>query len=199
MSKPNPDNEEFFLDLVRDGSITVSNDGVVINTKTGNRIGKNSNQHGYCAIGWRIAGTKKVRHILVHRLVFLLYGDGFSADKPFVNHKDGNKRNNHIDNLEAISNRDNIIHFFESGNKARVTEKSLLARSNQRGAKNHAAKMTINDVLLVITLSKTTDLNQRAIAEKMNVSRSIIGHILNRRKYKDVWEKIDNGELVIDV
>lgn len=49
----------------------------------------------------------------VHRLVML----AFSKEKPKeqVNHIDGNKENNHISNLEWVSNEDNRRHAVETG------------------------------------------------------------------------------------
>ena len=50
--------------------------------------------------------------VSVHRVV----ADAF-LEKPFgateVNHKDGNKHNNHVDNLEWVSQRDNFLHAVE--------------------------------------------------------------------------------------
>ena len=54
----------------------------------------------------------------IHRLVML----AFSEDKPKeqINHKDGNKHNNHIKNLEWCTNKENRIHAIETGLKNEV-------------------------------------------------------------------------------
>lgn len=57
-------------------------------------------------------GRRKVA--LVHRLV----ADAFIPNPnnlPQVNHKDGNKLNNNMDNLEWCSAQDNILHAFATG------------------------------------------------------------------------------------
>jgi hypothetical protein len=58
----------------------------------------------------------KTKSITLHRLVAQLYGDA-PADikKNQVNHKDGNKDNNHIDNLEWVTPSENMQHAMDTG------------------------------------------------------------------------------------
>lgn len=54
------------------------------------------------------------KHARVHRVVaeiYLLNPEGLSD----VNHKDGNKDNNHVDNLEWCSRKDNLLHAMRTG------------------------------------------------------------------------------------
>ncbi len=70
--------------------------------------------HGYKVID--LYKDKKRKHCKVHRLVaeaFILNDD--PENKTDVNHIDGDKSNNAINNLEWCTRRENIMHAFEKG------------------------------------------------------------------------------------
>lgn len=67
---------------------------------------------GYHVIFLR-RGEVKHRKFFVHRLV----GEHFipnPENKPIVNHKDLDKTNNHIENLEWASERENTQHYYDN-------------------------------------------------------------------------------------
>jgi hypothetical protein len=51
----------------------------------------------------------KVRYLRVHRIVALAFIPN-SSQKEYVNHIDGNRRNNHVDNLEWVTPKENNLH-----------------------------------------------------------------------------------------
>lgn len=70
------------------------------------------NEWGYLWVTLTKDGMRK--HHKVHRLVaqaFLQKDDG----KEFVNHKDGNKTNNNVENLEWVTSKENQQHAFRTG------------------------------------------------------------------------------------
>jgi predicted XRE-type DNA-binding protein len=104
-------------------------------------------------------GNSKLRR--VHRLLAKTFIPN-PENKKYVNHKDGNKLNNNLDNLEWVTMHENNTHAFENG---------LI---NNTGSNNGKAKLTEAKVREIKTLLNESDLSQYDIAEKYNVSRSCI-------------------------
>ena len=69
--------------------------------------------NGYYAVDLiRVSGGKKKREYL-HRIIY----ENFVSDIPkgmVINHKDGNQLNNSIENLECVTQQDNIRHYWKS-------------------------------------------------------------------------------------
>ena len=68
-------------------------------------------RYGYAYVCLFKDGGRK--NLKVHRLVAQAYL--VAVDKPHVNHKDGNKLNNCVENLEWCTPKENKIHAFATG------------------------------------------------------------------------------------
>jgi len=88
----------------------ISNNGRV---KNKDRILKPVHDAGYLAI------KINDKYLFMHTLVATLFLENPNNYKE-VNHKDGDKQNNHVDNLEWISHSDNMIHAIENNLKSNV-------------------------------------------------------------------------------
>ena len=64
----------------------------------------------------KLSNGKPKRDLKIHRLVAEAFINN-DLSKPFVNHKDGNKLNNCIDNLEWCTASENVKHAIETGLK----------------------------------------------------------------------------------
>ena len=97
------------------GEYQVSDTGVVKTTKTGRILTPTVSRHGYERVC--LFKMDRERRYRVHRLVAMAFIPN-PDNLPQVNHIDGNKRNNHVSNLEWITNEDNMRHAKEHGLRA---------------------------------------------------------------------------------
>lgn len=89
----------------------VNRSGDVVSLKVnyyGHRLTKQLSDDGYMKV--KLDGS----YITVARLLAETYVEGRENDFQ-VNHKDGNKLNNDLDNLEWVSQRDNLYHAMDNG------------------------------------------------------------------------------------
>lgn len=85
-------------------------------------------------MGYRVDLWKngKPKTYLVARLVLYTFTNINIDTKLTVNHKDGNRLNNNLDNLEWLTAEDNIKYGFENGQYDAVCNKCSLLRSGKR-------------------------------------------------------------------
>lgn len=156
--------------------LEISNDGKLRNAKT-KRVYKVCVNHGgyyqvYISLGKRKCG----KIFKIHRCVaesFIPNPENY----PIINHKDGNKLNNAIDNLEWCTQRDNIIHAIQTG---------LLIPAH--GNQIHNTKLNSNDIIYIRENYKPYDkiFGSRALARKFNVDHSTILSVINRINWKHI-------------
>ena len=87
-------------------------DGKIYNRKTGNALKQRLNRDGYSVVELWKENKKTV--YTVHRFVAKAFIPN-PDNRPCVNHKDGNKANNKVENLEWVTYSQNTIHAFELG------------------------------------------------------------------------------------
>lgn len=87
----------------------------IIDEEKKKEIGKCVGRHGYKVVSFGSGKKGKAKKdFLVHRLVaehFIKKIDG----KKFINHKDGNKLNNNVENLEWVTPGENVRHARDTG------------------------------------------------------------------------------------
>lgn len=140
---------------------------------------QNLSENGYYRVCLHYKG--KVLNFSVHRLVALTFiplpekfiRKKLTAANLVVNHKDGKKTNNRVDNLEWVTVKGNMDHAKEHGLLGYMGENSHLAKMTNSTAEK-CCKM----------LAKGKSFNE--IAEKLGISRKTVIHI----KYGETWTHI---------
>ena len=123
----NDDNEIWvtvFIDDKYYPSYMVSNQGRVFSLKT-NAIMDGTDYKGYTRIKLRDENNKPILKAK-HRIVAESFCDN-PDNKPFVNHIDGDKSNNHPNNLEWVTSKENTKHAIDNGLIYTIGEKSHFA------------------------------------------------------------------------
>ena len=101
---------ETFIDIPGYPGYQISNCGNVFSRKLKRVIEAPNDEDGYMRIKlWKQMISK---HYRIHRLVAIAFIPN-PEDKPQVNHKDGDKTNNKVENLEWVTNQENITHRIE--------------------------------------------------------------------------------------
>ena len=92
----------------------ITKEGVIINLKTNRKCKGGIGGNGYLTFNTKI--NNKYYNWSIHRLIAIKYIPN-PNNYPVINHIDGNKLNNSIDNLEWCTHSDNIKHAYDTGLK----------------------------------------------------------------------------------
>ena len=123
------------------------------------------------------AHTKSVHRLVADTLI------PNPENKPQVNHIDGNKQNNNIDNLEWVTREENRAH---------ATEMELW--KPKYGSQSHLAKVNEDDVTNIITDTIAGKSNSD-IANKYGLHDRYVSLIRHKKRWPKVWENFKDVEL----
>ena len=148
-----------YKQLTFNSNYYISNKGFVISLIRGFSLLKpRYNKQGYVRYCIRNKETGKRKDYKAHRLVaeyFIEKEEG----KDEVNHIDGNKTNNHVENLEWCNRQENVQHSYDND-------------------LNHSKKCPI----LCTTNGKVYD-SQLEASIDLNISRKSIKNVLDKKQY----------------
>jgi len=139
--------------------------------REGRVLAKAIDKDGYELVGLNKSSKSKL--CKVHRLV----AESFVRNTnqlSIVNHKDGVKNNNNINNLEWVNNSENIQHAYDSG----------LAKAH-KGEKCGASKLTEEQVQTMRRLANQGVMH-KDIAAQFSISKRGIHNIISRKSWNHI-------------
>lgn len=143
----------------------ITKDGKIISLKHNKKreIKGYIDKYGYRRVLLYVDGKRT--KFFAHRLVALTYIPN-PDNLPQVNHKDGNKLNNNVENLEWCSAKENIAHAIKTGLRAK--------------------KGKLNEYQVEEIRKLFKDKSMKELAEMYNVSLSCIKHIHAGHTWKNI-------------
>lgn len=157
----------------------VSTLGEVISVKSGRHIKSTNHKGGYLRLG--LVTDEGRKKFLLHRVVAITFIPN-PENKPEVNHIDGNKHNNSVDNLEWVTREENQHHAFSNN------------LNHNRGTNNGRCILTEKDVINIYNLLLIGD-RQVDISRLYDVDVSTIANIKRKKNWAEILKDLPDIKL----
>ena len=155
-----------------EGIYQVSNLGKVKSLKFGKEKYLSITKSSIGYLNTKLQLNKKNKSFLVHRLVAETFIKN-EFNKPCVNHINGIKTDNRIENLEWCTHKEN-------------TEHSLKNDLRKTGCNHKQSKLSLKDIEYIRKNYKYRDeeFSGKKLSEKFNVSHTCISQIIKNKTYR---------------
>lgn len=150
----------------------ISNTGKIRNKNTFKILKPQFGENGYLHV--RLSNNGIVKIYNLHRLVIRHFSPIDNDIDMQVNHKDGDKTNNCIDNLEWLTPKENTDHAISNGLR------------NMLGSDNPKSYLSEQSVKQIYDLCWNSNIKQTEIAKMFNTGRVTIFDIKNGRTWNHV-------------
>lgn len=152
----------------------ITEDGKIYSKTSKKFLSPATNDNGYLVVS--LEGKNK----RVHRLVATEYIPN-PENKPEVNHIDGDKKNNHVVNLEWVTSKENKEHAW-------------MLKLYKDIRQEHCNAIHTDKTIHLLCKDLEDGLRNKDISEKYGVSKDLVAHI----KAGDIWKSI-SGQYDIKV
>ena len=160
------------------GLYEVSSKGDVRNSTTGKILKPCDNSNGYFYA--HLYKNRQRKAVGIHRLAAFAFIEN-PNDLPEVNHLNGDKHDNRIENLEWCSPGENKSHCY------RVLGRHFFVKQNAKSTiHNGNAKINSLDKIQKVFELKKSGLTTKEIAAIFSVHQTTIQRILSKKSFKDI-------------
>lgn len=177
--------DEIWLTIKQNENYEISNLGNVRNKKTKRILKPAISNKGYYLVG--LSNKCKSHTYTIHKLV-MEHFNRCAFDYEVINHIDGNKLNNNINNLEYVTQRENCIKAWENNLCENVREKAF-KREHSKEIKTSRAVIQydlkgneINSFVSVRDAQRQTGINNSNIIACCKYKKRIAGGYVWRYK-----------------
>lgn len=160
----------------------ISSYGRFKNTATDHIYSPFKTKFGYYSVRVNIGNKSNKKTIILHRAVARAFIEN-KENFPVVNHIDGNKANNNVDNLEWCTYSHNELHKYANG---------LCDTKKFSGERNGNHKLTAKNVLEIRNfLSKNFDqklqkIDKKFLSKKFKISEKTVQNIWEKKTWKSI-------------
>lgn len=140
--------------------------GNIYSLKRNKKLTPKRNWDGYLRV--QIWEHNKCSFVSIHRIVAKVFIPN-PENKPFVNHKNGKKDDNRVENLEWCTQKENIKHAFDNG-------LSKPCKNNDPSASKPIKQLSLDGKLIKIYPSAME------LVRQTGFSRSSIGNCCRKKK-----------------
>jgi hypothetical protein len=144
-----------------EGLYKVNEKGEVWSVKN-NILLKSSNKAGYLYVS--LYKNKKRKEVSIHSIVLKTFSDK-KEWKELPNHKDFNTHNNNLDNLEWVTQKENVRHTFKH--------------------KGYKAPIGLEKAKEIREFYCTSNLSELEVSKIFNISRQCVNSIVQNKSYYD--------------
>lgn len=178
MNRTTAEKDQILLRFIANKRYSVTADGKVFSENYQNWTGKRVelrpkiSQKGYQYVTLRVYGKKC--YFYVHRMVALVYL-GQPDDVLQINHKNGIKQDNRVENLEWVTAAGNLAHAREAG-----------LMDAPKGDGHYNSTLTEAQVKEILVLLKNGGVTKREIESRYGVGRGVVSAIANGKSWKHI-------------
>lgn len=172
--------QQIFINNIKTDYL-ISSHGSVYSLKTKKMLKPAISNCGYARVRlyYKINGKYTNRCLSIHRLVALTFINN-PEYKPEVNHKNGNKLDNYVENLEWVTPTENEVHAYLNGLKP-----------YKYGAASHLHKYSEEQVITACDLMESGEYDINEISYKTGISTSMLYMIKIRHSWIDISYKFE--------